>query len=145
MDQRIPDDFGYGDEQALLRREARRVLDAACTTAAVRRAMETPAGHDEALWAQAIEMGWPGLAVPESHGGTDLSMVSLATLMEEMGRALFPSPFFGGLFATLVLREAGGPAATRWLPEIARGRARGAVGIFEEGGGWDPAIVTALA
>jgi len=141
----IPDDFGYGEEQALLRREARKVLEAS-TTAAVRGWMETPAGYDEAMWKTASEAGWLGLSVPAEHGGSGLGAVSLAVLMEEMGRSLLPLPFLGALFTTLVLSEAGSEAQkARWLPAIAEGKLFGAVGIEERAGGWDFTHVEASA
>lgn len=148
--ERIPDDLGYGEEQALLRREARRALDAECPLAAVRRHVEGPGegggDHDGPLWARIIEMGWPGVAVPEAHGGTDLSTTSLATLMEEMGRALLPSPLLGALFAALVLREAASAdQQSRWLPEIAAGRLRAAVAAQEFDSGWDLSAIAAVA
>ena len=142
----IPDDFGYGEDQSILRREARRALESRCTLEMVRRVMETPSGYDEELWKKMAEMGWLGLAVPEEHGGSDLSMVSLATLAEEMGRALLPSPFLGTLFATLVIREAGNPAQQKaWLPRIVAGDLKGAVATMEEEGGWDLSVVAATA
>ncbi|UQA60331.1 acyl-CoA dehydrogenase family protein [Polyangium aurulentum] len=138
----IPDDFGYGEEQAMLRREARKVLEGASTTAAVRGWMETPAGFDEGMWRTAAEAGWLGLAVPAEHGGSGLGAVSLAVLMEEMGRALLPLPFFGALFTTLVLNEAGSDAQkAQWLPDLAEGKLFGAVGTEERAGGWDHAHV----
>ncbi|MRG96881.1 acyl-CoA dehydrogenase family protein [Polyangium spumosum] len=143
---RIPDDFGYGEEQVLLRREARKLLESSCNTEDVRRSMETPAGFDEGLWTRAAEAGWLGLAVPAAQGGSEMSMTSLAVLMEEMGRALSPLPFFGTLFATLVLREAGSEEEkARWLPAIAEGKVRAAVGSEERRGGWDYGHVEATA
>ena len=145
MEPTIPDDFGYGEDQRLLRREARRVLDAECPLSAVRRQIEGGA-PDASLWSRAAEVGWLGLAVPEAHGGSDLSMVSLATLMEELGRALFPAPFLGTLFATLLIREAASPEQqARWLPAIAEGRLKAGVAALELEGGWDPAAVSASA
>ncbi len=142
----IPDDFGYGEDQSILRREARKALESWCTLEAVRRIMESPAGTDEALWKTMAGMGWLGLAVPEQHGGSDLSMVSLATLAEEMGRALLPSPFLGTLFATLVIRHAASPAQQKaWLPRIVTGDLKGAVATMEKDSGWDLSAVSATA
>jgi len=142
----IPDDFGYGEDQSILRREARRALESQCTLDTVRKIMETPSGYDEAMWKRMAEMGWLGLAVPEEHGGSDLSMASLATLTEEMGRALLPSPFFGTLFATLVIREAGSLAQQKaWFPRIVAGDLKGAVATMEKETGWDLSVASATA
>jgi len=142
----IPDDFGYGEDQSILRREARKALESWCTLETVRKVMETPSGYDEAMWNRMAEMGWLGLAVPEEHGGSDLSMVSLATLAEEMGRALLPSPFLGTLFATLVIREAGSAAQQKaWLPRIVAGDLKAAVATMEKESGWDLSVASATA
>ena len=143
---RIPDDFGYGEEQVLLRREARKLLESACKTEDVRRWAETPAGFDEGLWTRAAEAGWLGLAVPAAFGGSEMSMTSLVVLMEEMGRVLLPLPFVGTLFATLILKEAASEEEkARWLPLIAEGKVRAAVGSEERRGGWDFRHVEATA
>ncbi|TKD05158.1 acyl-CoA dehydrogenase family protein [Polyangium fumosum] len=143
---RIPDDFGYGEEQALLRREAKKLLESSCKTEDVRRWMETPAGFDEGLWARAAEAGWLGLVVPAAHGGSEMSMTSLAVLMEEMGRVVLPLPVVGTLFATLVLQEAASEEAkARFLPRIAEGKLRAAVGSEERRGGWAYTHVEATA
>ena len=142
----IPDDFGYGEDQSILRREARRALESQCALETVRKVMETPSGYDEAMWKRMAEMGWLGLAVPEAQGGSDLSMVSLATLTEEMGRALLPSPFLGTLFATLVIREAGSAAQQKaWLPRIVAGDLKAAVATMEKESGWDLSVASATA
>jgi alkylation response protein AidB-like acyl-CoA dehydrogenase len=108
--------------------------------------VESGAPPDDALWARAAEVGWLGAAVPEAHGGTDLSAVSLATLMEEMGRALLPSPFLGTLLATLLIREAASAEQqARWLPAIAQGKLKAAAATLEADGGWDHGAVAATA
>ncbi|KAF0957124.1 acyl-CoA dehydrogenase family protein [Rhodococcus sp. T7] len=44
--------------------------------------------HDhEELLRQVAELGWPALAVPSEHGGADGTLVELALLAEELGRA----------------------------------------------------------
>jgi alkylation response protein AidB-like acyl-CoA dehydrogenase len=40
------------------------------------------------------ELGWLGLIFPGEYGGSGGSFLELAVLMEEMGRACLPSPFF---------------------------------------------------
>ncbi len=142
----IPDDFGYGEDQSILRQEARKFLEAECNLQKVRKVMETDAGYEEETWKRLAEMGWLGLAVPEDQGGSGLGMVSLAVLMEEMGRALLPSPFFGTLLATLAIREGGsGEQKAKWLPAIAAGELKGTLAMMEAEGGWDIDRVGATA
>ena len=107
--------FGFTDEQDLLRNEVRRFLDARCPIAEVRRIAETPSGHCEKLWKELAEMGWLGLAVPESYGGVGLGWIDLIVLMEETGRTLFPSPLIANTLsytAATVLNQT--VASTLW-------------------------------
>src|SRR5919106_5040442 len=64
----------------------------------------------EALWNRMVELGWPGLTVPESAGGLGLGAVELAVVVEELGRAVAPGPFVPTVtqFAPVVT-EAGSP------------------------------------
>jgi len=142
----IPDDFGYGEDQSILRQEARKYLEAECNLEKVRKVMETDAGYEEETWKRLAQMGWLGLAVPEEQGGSGLGMVSLAVLMEEMGRALLPSPFFGTLLATLAIREGGSTEQkAKWLPAMVAGELKGTLAMMEAEGGWDIDGVTATA
>ena len=72
------------------------------------------------------ELGWLGLIFPEAHGGMGLGLVDLTVVLEEMGRAVMPGPFFSTvLLGGLAIREAGSDAQkAAWLPRIASGQAR---------------------
>ena len=67
-----------------------------------------------------------GLVFPEEHGGSGLGFVDLTVLMEEMGRAVMPGPFFSTvLLGGLAILEAGSAAQKKeWLPRIAGGQAK---------------------
>lgn len=146
MKNQIPDDLGFGEEQVMLRREARKLCESTFTTAEVRRLMETPAGFDEATWEKVAQAGWLGLAVPAAFGGSEASTTSLAVLFEEMGRVLSTLPCWGTLFATLLIREAGSEAQkAAYLPKFADGSLRAAVGEHERAGGFDQSHVEARA
>ncbi|MGH7277164.1 MAG: acyl-CoA dehydrogenase family protein, partial [Candidatus Rokuibacteriota bacterium] len=86
-------DFGFSQEQDLLRATARKFLDNECTSEFVRARMEEPAGVTGEFWTKLAEQGWLGLIYPEDAGGTWLGFVDLTLLMEEMGRASMPGPF----------------------------------------------------
>jgi alkylation response protein AidB-like acyl-CoA dehydrogenase len=100
-------DFGFSEEQKLLRRTAREFLERECSMATVRELMQSESGYDPAIWTKMAELGWLGLLLPEKYGGVDLACVDLVLLLEEMGRALLPSPFFGNLLGTLAVLYAG--------------------------------------
>src|SRR3970282_2110094 len=87
-------DFGSTQAQELLRATARKFLENECPSEFVRQRMAEPAGVTDEFWAKLAEQGWLGLVYPEEYGGTGLGFVDLTVLMEEMGRAVMPGPFF---------------------------------------------------
>src|SRR6185503_19665004 len=103
--------FGFNEEQELLRSTARKFLENECASETVRRLMESPEGMTPALWGKLAEQGWLGLVYPETYGGMGLGFVDLTVLMEEMGRAVLPGPYFSTvLLGGLALLEAGSEA-----------------------------------
>ena len=93
-------DARFTDEQDEIRRTLRELLGKRCGPEELRAAVDTPAGHDPALWTTLAEqLGLPGLALPETYGGVGCTATELALACEETGRALAPTP----LFATAVL------------------------------------------
>lgn len=88
-------DFALSEDQRAIREAARAFLTNAAGPAVVRAAVEGETGFDAALWRSLAEdMGFAGLMVPPVHGGLGLGAVEMALLLEEMGRALAPVPFF---------------------------------------------------
>ena len=47
---------------------------------------------DKALWAQAGQLGWLGLGIPEQFGGLGMGAEGLAILHGELGRQSSPGP-----------------------------------------------------
>jgi len=133
--------FGFSEDQELLRNAARDFLTRECPMPHVRRMMEDARGVDDPQWAKMAELGWLGLAVPEAHGGTGLGFVDLVVLLEEMGRVVLPGPFFStAVVAAPTLADAASPALqAEWLPKIAAGRARGTLALLERSARWDAA------
>jgi len=114
--------FGFTDEQEMLRAEVRKFLDSKAPLEEVRKIMETDPGHSPKLWEEMAELGWLGLLVPEEYGGVGLNWVDLTVLLEETGRSLYPSPLLGCTLAVIALCENGSEAQQqRWLPGLADG------------------------
>ena len=90
--------FAFTEEQDELRRQARALLD-----------------EREPTWDELAELGWLGVSVPEEAGGAGLGFVEEAVLFEELGRALYPGPYF----ATVALALPGLPPEEQAL--VARG------------------------
>jgi alkylation response protein AidB-like acyl-CoA dehydrogenase len=118
-------DFGFNDEQQAIKETARDMLAKRSPLSAVRKAAESRT-YDDALWKEIRDLGWPGIAIAEAHGGQGLGMVELAILCEELGYACAASPFLANATAGLFIEEAGtDEQRERWLPGIASGEERG--------------------
>ncbi len=84
---------------------------------------------DTKLWREIAQLGWPGIAVGEEHGGQGLGPVELSILCEELGRVVAPIPFLPTVLAATLIEHAGsGGQRARWLPGLGRGELRGAAG-----------------
>ena len=89
-------DFGFGEDQDLLRSTTRRFLAEHHSLADVRRSLEEPDVFDADLWRRGAELGWTAMLVPPEHEGgsvTEQPLVDLVVLAEELGRTLNPGPF----------------------------------------------------
>src|SRR5215470_9184078 len=93
--------FGLTESQKILKDNARRFFSAECPITEVRRLMASDTAFDPVLWKKMAEQGFTGIIFPEEFGGLGLGKVELALLMEEMGYALVPGPFF----STVVLGD----------------------------------------
>ena len=133
-------DFGFSEQQDLLRASARQFLERECPPDVVRRLSDAPQGYSADLWQKMAELGWMGLVLPETYGGSGLSFVDLTILMEEMGRVLLPAPFFSSVaLGALTLLETGGDEQRQhMLPRLARGEAKVCVALLEADGRYDP-------
>ena len=80
-------------------------------------------------WSGAVELGLPGMALPEDVGGFGASPVELAVVVEELGRVLAPGPLVPSAIVGLVLAGAGGPVAKELLPGLAAGSLTAAVAL----------------
>jgi alkylation response protein AidB-like acyl-CoA dehydrogenase len=127
--------FAFSDEQEFLRETAREFLQRESPMTRVRELMETDAGFDRELWKKMAELGWIGLLIPEEYGGAGLDFVDLVVVLEEMGRSLLPSPFFGNLQGTLAVLKAGSDTQRKdILTQVASGERILTLAITEQAG-----------
>ncbi len=131
-------DFAFSEEQEMLRASAREFLAKQCSSAHVRRMMETEDAWDEAMWKRLADLGWTALGIPEQYGGVG-TFLDLVVVLEEAGRVLLPGPFFATMgLAVPALLEAGSEAQRQsLLTRIAAGEARATVALTEPSGRWD--------
>jgi alkylation response protein AidB-like acyl-CoA dehydrogenase len=113
-----------------LRESLRGFLAGEADLRTVRAVLDGDAARGTRLWSRIADLGWLGLAVPAAHGGLGLGFAELSVAYQEFGRALAPVPFFGTTLAAAVLAGAGSERQqAAWLPLIAAGEIRAAVGL----------------
>jgi alkylation response protein AidB-like acyl-CoA dehydrogenase len=124
--------FGFTEEQDLLRAELRKFLDQNASLERVREIVETESGTDAALWSRMAELGWVGLNMPEEHGGVGLDLETLLVVLEETGRSLLPSPLISTVIAAKAIERYGSAAQqARWIPGLADGTKIGSFAFLE--------------
>ena len=121
-------DFGFDEDQLALQRTVRDFLARECPPAWLRAQWETDTGRDDRFWKRLAELGVPGLLVPEVQGGLGLDETDLVLILEETGRAGLAEPVVPTSVGAALLRDLGGELASEWLPQVASGEARLAVG-----------------
>jgi alkylation response protein AidB-like acyl-CoA dehydrogenase len=123
------------EEQEMLRKTARDFLTDKCPKKFVKQMEESETGYSTALWQEMAELGWIGLAFPEKYGGGDMSFLNLAVLLEEMGRACLPGPFFSTVvLGGLPLLDVGSEEQKQeYLPELIRGEKIFSLALSEPG------------
>ncbi|AHC27536.1 MULTISPECIES: acyl-CoA dehydrogenase IpdE2 [Mycobacteriaceae] len=96
------------EERELLRSTVAALVDKHATPEAVRTAMESDRGYDESLWKLLCEqVGAAALVIPEDLGGAGGELADAAVVLEELGKALVPTPLLGTTLAELALLHAG--------------------------------------
>ena len=123
------------EEQEMLRKTARDFLVDKCSKKFVKQMEESETGYSRELWQEMAELGWMGLAFPGKYGGGDMSFLDLAVLLEEMGRACLPGPFFstvvlGGLSILDIGSE---EQKQEYLPKLIRGEKIFTLALTEPG------------
>lgn len=124
--------FGLSESQKILKDNARKFFSVECPTGEVRRLMESDTAYDGALWAKMAEQGFTGIVFPEEFGGLGVGKVELILLMEEMGYALVPGPFFSTVVLAGTVLDACGSAEQKkkYLEPICHGQARSTVAML---------------
>jgi alkylation response protein AidB-like acyl-CoA dehydrogenase len=118
------------EERQLLRQSVAALVAKHATSEANRRAMESATGYDESLWSRLCEqVGVAALVVPEEIGGAGGELADAAAVLEELGRALVPTPLLGTTLAELALLASDEPDGES-LERLATGAAIGAV-VFD--------------
>jgi len=140
-------DLSLSEEQEMLRKAARDFLTDKCPKTLVKEMEEDEKGYSPQLWQEMAELGWLGLAFPEKYGGSEMQFLDLLILLEEMGRACLPGPFFSTVvLGGLPILDIGSEEQKQeYLPQIADGKAIFTLALTEPSGRYDAAAVEVKA
>ena len=119
--------MAYDEDQLFLQKTAREFVKAKSPVSRMRALRDTqdPIGFSKELWKEMAELGWLGVNLPESFGGSNMGFADLCILLEESGRNLMPEPFVETVVtgAELILQAGTQAQKETWLSSIATGDA----------------------
>ena len=136
-------DLAFSEEQEMLKKMARDFLTDKFPKTAVKEIEESELGYSPEIWKEMAELGWIGLVFPENYGGGGMNFLDLAMLLEEMGRACLPGPYFSTVvLGGLPILDAGSEEQKReYLPRIAGGEAIFTLALTEPSARYDAAAI----
>ena len=82
------------EEQSIIRDQAKNWVTAEAPVQSFRSLRDSGNPHcfETLTWESMVEMGWTGILIPESYGGSDLGYLTFGLILEELGRHLTASP-----------------------------------------------------
>jgi alkylation response protein AidB-like acyl-CoA dehydrogenase len=113
----------------MLREQARSVLADRNPADRVAELATSEEGWDPSLWKELAGLGWTGLSLDETHGGSGMTFVDEAVVLEELGYALYPGPYFSTVALALPALRGDEDLAGR----VASGEAAATLAWAEEG------------
>ena len=139
-------DFSLSEEQEMLQKSARDFLSAECPKSLVREIEAGDLGYSPELWKRMAALGWMGLALPEEYGGAGFSLLDMAVLFEEFGRAAMPGPMFSTTVGALAVLEFGTEEQKKaLLPKVATGELIMTMAMAEPEVNEDPRFIATRA
>jgi len=126
-------DFTFSEDQLLFQEEIKKFLVNEITPEKIRGLWETETGRSDVLWSQFAELGLTGMTVPEELGGLGMNEVDFVLLAQECGYVALPEPLVETVMVAVPLINSLPDDAVRfaWLPRIASGEAKVAVGLSQ--------------
>jgi alkylation response protein AidB-like acyl-CoA dehydrogenase len=140
-------DLTLSEEQKMLKDMARDFLTDKFPKAVVKEIEESESGYSPEVWKEMAELGWMGLVFPEEYGGAEMTFLDLAMLLEEMGAACLPGPYFSTVMLGGLPILAFGTDAQKqeYLPGIAGGEIIFTTALTEASASYNAADVEVTA
>ena len=127
----------FSEEQGMLLDVAREFVKDKSPGSEVRKFLESEQGFSEPVWQELVDLGWTGINLPESVGGSGLGIAALIPVVESMGKGLMGTPLVSTVLAAELIRRAGGIAEEDILEDISGGCA--ATVAYLDGSDWGAA------
>jgi len=133
-------DYSLSEQQEMLKKSAHDLLSSESPKSLVRQMATDEKGFPPQLYRKMADLGWLGLNFPEKYGGTGASFLDLTVLLEQMGRACLPGPFFASsVLSGMAIMELGTESQKQeLLPKIASGQIIVTLATTEPGSGYNP-------
>ena len=139
--------LAFTEEQEMLKKMAHDFLTDKLPKKVVKEIEESETGSLPELWREMAELGWMGLVFPEKYGGSGMNFLDLAVLLEEMGKACLPGPYFSTvILGGLTIADIGSEEQKKeYLPKIASGEKILTLALTEPSARYDAAAIETKA
>ena len=139
-------EFGFTEEQNLLRQSIQDFAKKECPPDVIQ-ALDRKKEFPHELRKKIADLGWFGTCVPEEYGGSGRTIMDIAILLEEQGRAGIGIDFIPtAIFSAEVIKAHGSEEQKKFfLPKIAAGEIIFAQSFTEPNAGSDFAALTTSA
>ncbi|MGA8613318.1 MAG: acyl-CoA dehydrogenase family protein [Xanthobacteraceae bacterium] len=132
-------DFGFTEEQRMLRESVRKLLQKHAPPEYVRQ-QDRERTYPEELYHACAEAGLIGLPFPEEFGGAAGSLLDMTIVAEEIARvsADLVMAYTGNIFCGLnLVRKASEEQKRHWLPKLIKGEIKISISMSEPDAGSD--------
>lgn len=131
-------DFALTKDQKMYQKAAREFLVKECSMETVRDILQEEKGYSPVIWKKISELEWLSILIDEKYDGLGGSFLDLCPILEEIGRAVFPSPFFATVImgGNILSEEADEETKSKLLPSIANGNTIVTIAIEETEEEW---------
>ena len=126
-------DLELTETQKSLRKTARTFLESECPWTKARDLQNSDSGYSPEMWRKMADLGWMSLMIPDQYEGAGGTFLDIIVLIEEMGRAVLPSPFVSTALigAQTIMLAGNAEQKSLLLPKIAKGEMITALALLE--------------
>jgi alkylation response protein AidB-like acyl-CoA dehydrogenase len=140
-------DLGLSESQEMLKKTALDFISRDAPKEVIQTLQDADTGCTTELWQKMVGIGWTGIIIPESHGGTGNTLTSAGVLFEALGTGPLPGAYFSSsILGSSIIMEAGNEEQQRQvLPAIADGTKVVSLALTEPDFSWEPEAVQTKA